>query len=580
MLCLVLYEVGIDVFGCYFWNYWQKCWLCVYFCNEIMLVLLLLGLDLLYLFLKIFNKLLNIVVVFKGIDVFGCVGYLVIVCVLCLLLCIIQLLEKFGGGQIYVFLFLVLFIFVDELFLGMEVQGVYQFCVICNFELVVDEEEVENLVLVLCDELVDCGYWFVVWLEIVQDCLCDIVCILLQNFGLIENVVYCIDGLVNFNCVVQLYDLLICLDLKYLLMSLCMLCDSDGIFEVVVCRDVLLYYLFDVFMVVLDLIKQVVIDFNVLVIKQMLYCIGKDLLIVDVLIQVVCNGKDVMVVVELCVCFDEEVNFGLVDCLQEVGVQVVYGVVGYKIYVKMLLIVCCEGCKLCCYVYLGIGNYYSGIVCVYIDLSLIIVDVDIGNDVYLLFQQLFGLVLWMKFKCLLQFFFILYIGVLQWIECEIWLVVSGCLGWIIVKMNVLNEFQVVWVLYVVLQVGVQIDLIVCGVCMLCFGVLGVLDNIWVCLIVGCFLEYSWVYWFGNDGVVELYCVSVDWLECNLLCWVEICFLILDLELVCKVYCDVLQNYLDDNFNVWELYVDGNYYKCVLVYDELLYLVQMVLMQGL
>lgn len=466
MLWLVLMDVGIGVFGCYFWIDCQKCWLCVYFCNEIMLVLLLLGLDLVYLFLKIFNKLLNIVVVLKGIDVFGCVGYLVIVCVLCLLLCIIQLLEKLGGLQNFVFLFLVLFIFVDELFLGMEVQGVYQFCVICNFELVVDEEEVENLVLVLCDELVDRGYWLVVWLEIVYDMLCEIVCILLQNFGLIENVVYCIDGLVNFNCIIQLYDLIVQLDLKYLLMILCMLCDSDGIFEMVVCQDLLLYYLFDVFIVVLDLIWQVVIDLNVLVIKQILYCIGKDLLIVDVLIQVVCNGKDVIVVVELCVCFDEEVNFGLVDCLQEVGVQVVYGVVGYKIYVKMLLIVCCEGCKLCCYVYLGIGNYYSGIVCVYIDISLIIVDVDIGNDVYLLFQQLFGLVLKMKFKCLLQLFFILYIGIFGCIECEMCIVVVGCLVWIIVKMNVLNELQVVCVLYVVLQVGVQIDLIIRGVCML------------------------------------------------------------------------------------------------------------------
>lgn len=77
----------------------------------------------------------------------------------------------------------------------------------------------------------------------------------------------------------------------------------------------------------------------------------------------------------------------------------------------------------------------------------------------------------------------------------------------------------------------------------------------------------------------MYCVSVDWLECNLLCWVEICFLIFDLELVKWVYCEVLQNYFDDNFNVWELDVDGIYYKCVLVYDEVLYLVQMVLMQG-
>jgi polyphosphate kinase len=153
---------------------------------------------------------------------------------------------------------------------------------------------------------------------------------------------------------------------------------------------------------VLDLIRQAAIDPNVLAIKQTLYRTGKDSLIVDALIQAARNGKDVTVVVELRARFDEEANLGLADRLQEAGVQVVYGVVGYKTHAKMLLIVRREGRKLRRYVHLGTGNYHSGTARAYTDISLITADADIGNDVHLLFQQLSGLASKMKLKRLLQ----------------------------------------------------------------------------------------------------------------------------------------------------------------------------------
>lgn len=575
-----LHEAGIDVLGRHSWNHRQKRWLRAYFRNEIMPVLSPLGLDPSHPFPKILNKSLNIVVVLKGTDAFGRAGHLAIVRAPRSLPRIIQLPEQLGGPQTFVFLSSVLSTFVDEMFPGMEVQGAYQFRVTRNSELVVDEEEVENLALALRDELVDRGYRPAVRLEIAQDCPRDIVRTLLQNFGLTENAVYRIDGPVNLNRVIQLYDVIQRPELKYPALSPRTLRDSDGIFEIVARRDVLLHHPFDAFTAVLDVIKQAAVDPNVLAIKQTLYRTGKDSLIVDALIQAARNGKDVTVVVELRARFDEEANLGLADRLQEAGVQVVYGVVGFKTHAKMLLIVRREGRKLRRYVHLGTGNYHSGTARAYTDLSLITADADIGNDVHLLFQQLSGLAPRMKLKRLLQSPFTLHPGLLQRIERETRLAASGRPGRIIAKMNALNEPQMIRALYAASQAGVQIDLIVRGACTLRPGVPGVSDNIRVRSIVGRFLEHSRVYWFGNDGASELFCASADWLERNLLRRVETCFPILDPELARKVYRDVLQNYLDDNLNAWELQADGSYIKCTPGHDEPPHAAQMALLQGL
>jgi len=288
----------------------------------------------------------------------------------------------------------------------------------------------------------------------------------------------------------------------------------------------------------------------------------------------------VTVVVELRARFDEEANLGLADRLQEAGVQVVYGVVGFKTHAKMLLIVRREGRKLRRYVHLGTGNYHSGTARAYTDISLITADADIGNDVHLLFQQLSGLASKMKLKRLLQSPFTLHTGILARIERETRIAAAGRPARIIAKMNALNEPQVVRALYAASQAGVQIDLIIRGACTLRPGVPGVSDNIRVRSIVGRFLEHSRVYWFGNDGAPELYCASADWLERNLLRRVETCFPILDPDLAKRVYREVLQNYLDDNLNAWELDADGIYHKRTPAHDEAPHSAQMALMQGL
>src|SRR5688572_6662633 len=414
-----MYEAGVRVLGRDAWNEKQTDWLRTYFRDEIMPVLSPLGLDPAHPFPKILNKSLNIVVVLKGRDAFGRAGHLAIVRAPRSLPRIIQLPEDVSGGpHDFVFLSAVLSAFVDELFPGMKVEGAYQFRVTRNSELMVDEEEVDNIALALRDELAGRGYLRAVRLEIAEQCPKPIVRTLLENFDLPENAVYRINGPVNLNRVTQVYDLVQRPDLKFSPFQSRALADSDAMFERVAESDVLLHHPFDSFAPVLELIKQAAEDPNVLAIKQTLYRAGKDSPIVEQLVQAARNGKDVTVVVELRARFDEEANLGLADRLQDAGVQVVYGVVGYKTHAKMLLVVRREGRKLRRYVHLGTGNYHSGTARAYTDIGLITADPEIGSDVHQIFQQLSGLAPAIRLNRLLQSPFTLLPGVLERIGRE------------------------------------------------------------------------------------------------------------------------------------------------------------------
>ncbi len=556
-----LSEQGIRLLHRDQWSDEQARWLREYFREEIMPVLSPLGLDPAHPFPKILNKSLNIVVVLKGRDAFGREGHLAIVRAPRSLPRIIRLPDKDGEGDEFhdfVFLSSVLSAFVDELFPGMKVKGAYQFRVTRNSELIVDEDEVENLALALRDELVGRGYLRAMRLEIAQDCPKPIVRTLLQNFDLPENAVYRINGPVNLSRVIQVYDLVARPDLKFPPFQPRQLRDAESIFDRVAEGDVLLHHPFDAFTPVLELIKQAAADPNVLAIKQTLYRTGKDSAIVEHLIQAARNGKDVTVVVELRARFDEEANLGLADRLQDAGVQVVYGVVGYKTHAKMLLVVRREGRKLRRYVHLGTGNYHAGTSRAYTDFGLITADPDIGADVHQVFQQMSGLAPAIKLKRLLQSPFTLLPGILERIEREAQHARAGKPAHIVAKMNALNEPQVVRALYAASQDGVQVDLIVRGACTLRPGVPGVSDNIRVRSIVGRFLEHSRVYWFANAGEGDLFCASADWLERNLLRRVETCFPVLDSTLAARVREESLDNYLADNVNAWELQADGRY----------------------
>ena len=559
-----LWDQGIRLLQREQWTPDQAAWLRAHFRDDIMPVLSPLALDPAHPFPKILNKSLNVVVLLEGRDAFGREGHMAIVRAPRSLPRIIRLPDDPDGDgdacHDFVFLSSVLSAFVDELFPGMKVKGAHQFRVTRNSELIVDEDDVDNLALALRDELLGRGYLRAVRLEIDERCPPDVVRMLLDNFELPQNAVYKINGPVNLNRVVQVYDMVHRPDLKFRPFQPRMSRDLEGMFDAIRQGDVLLHHPYDAFAPVLELIRQAAEDPNVLAIKQTLYRTGKDSPIVEHLIQAARNGKDVTVVVELRARFDEEANLGLADRLQDAGVQVVYGVVGYKTHAKMLLIVRREGRKLRRYVHLGTGNYHSGTARAYTDIGLITADPDIGNDVHLLFQQLSGLAPTTKLKRLLQSPFTLHPGLIKKIEREARLAKAGKPARIIAKINAINEPRIIRALYAASQSGVRIDLIVRGACALRPGVPGISDNIRVRSIVGRFLEHSRLYWFGNDGAPELYCASADWLERNLLHRVETCFPILDKDLAVRVFKEGLQNYLDDNCNAWELQADGHYVK--------------------
>ncbi len=577
-----LHAAGVRVLTRESWNAKQTRWLQKYFCNEVLPVLSPLGLDPAHPFPRILNKSLNVVVVLEGKDAFGRKGGMAIVRAPRSLPRIIQLPEEVSGGKCdFVFLSAVLTAFVDDLFPGMKVKGAYQFRVTRNSELFVDEEEVENLASALKNELLSRGFRPAVRLEIAQNCPKPIVNILLRNFDLKPSAVYRINGPVNLNRVIQIYDLCNRPELKFTPFEPRQAqIDEDSPFTTLRERDVLLHHPYESFGSVLDLLQVASTDPKVLAIKQTLYRTGKDSKIIEHLIAAARNGKDVTVVVELRARFDEEANLTLADRLQEAGVQVMYGVVGYKTHAKMMMIVRREGQTLRRYVHLGTGNYHAGTARAYTDIGLMTSNPEITVDVHGLFQQLSGLAPAIKLKRLMASPFTLHKGLLARIEREAKLARAGKGGHIIAKMNALNESGVILALYQASQAGVKVELIVRGACCLRPGVPGLSDNITVRSVVGRFLEHSRVYWFRNGRSAEIFCSSADWMERNLLRRVETCFPILDPALSDRVFDEELANYLKDNQQAWSLQEDGSYARVLPAEGEPAYSAQGMLLAKL
>jgi len=544
------------------WTLKQQRWLQGYFQNEVLPVLSPLGLDPAHPFPRILNKSLNFAVSLEGKDAFGREGHMALVRAPRSLPRIVRLPDEVAERPYdFVFLSSILHQFVDELFAGMRVTGAYQFRVTRNSELFVDEDDVENLALALRDELRGRGYAKASRLEIADTCPKPVSEYLMQNFELGESEIYRCAGPVNLHRITTIYDQVDRADLKfpkYTPRLAAAVKAERNLFEAIGEHDILLHHPFESFGAVIELIKQASLDPDVLAIKQTLYRTGNDSPLVTLLVDAARAGKDVTVVIELRARFDEEANIQLANRLQEAGVQVVYGVVGFKTHAKVLLIVRREQRVLRRYVHLSTGNYHQVTSRLYTDFGLMTADKDIGEDAHKLFQQLSGLGPQIRLKRLLQSPFTLHKGLMSKIEREIAHAEAGRPARIIAKMNALNEISVVEILYKASMAGVQIDLIIRGACTLKPGVPGISDNIRVRSIVGRFLEHSRVYWFGNGGDPEIFCSSADWMERNLLRRIEVCFPILDPALSKRVYDEALANYLADNTQAWRLLADGHY----------------------
>ena len=264
-------------------------------------------------------------------------------------------------------------------------------------------------------------------------------------------------------------------------------------------------------------------------------------------------------VVELRARFDEETNIEIATKLQETGVHVVYGIVGYKTHAKMLMVVRRERGHLRRYVHLGTGNYHSRTARVYTDYGLFTCDPEIGEDVHQIFMQLTTHSRTPRLKWLLQAPFTLQSGIIERIEREAGNAAQGKTARIIAKVNGLVSPPVIQALYAASQAGVTVELIVRGVCCLRPGVPGVSDNITVRSVVGRFLEHTRAYYFYNDGQPELFCASADWMPRNLVQRVEQCFEIRDPNLRQRIIDD-LELYLADTAQAWQMDANGDYHR--------------------
>ncbi|MEL6215418.1 MAG: polyphosphate kinase 1, partial [Pseudomonadota bacterium] len=314
---------------------------------------------------------------------------------------------------------------------------------------------------------------------------------------------------------------------------------------------------FQSFAPVIDLLAAAAADPNVLAIKQTLYRTGPQSPVVDHLVAAARAGKEVTVVVELMARFDEAANIELSSRLQEAGAHVIFGVLGYKTHAKMLLIVRREGEALKRYVHLGTGNYHPKTTRLYTDYGLLTAAEDIGQDVHNLFMRLSSLTNVGGNRKLLSSPFELHTQLLKFIRRERRNALAGKPARIVAKINSLIEPRIISALYAASNAGVQIDLIVRGICILRPGVPGLSENIRVRSIIGRFLEHSRVYSFHNNGRQVLLLGSADWMDRNFFRRIETCFPVRRKSHINRINED-LQLYLDDTLGAWEMLSDGSY----------------------
>ncbi len=557
-----LAEEGVRVLARREWSPAQAEWIREFFAREVAPILTPIALDPAHPFPRVLNKGLSFAISLEGKDAFGRVSGRAVLQLPRSLPRVVPLPRDIAGGPYeFVLLSAVVHAHVGELFPGMEVAGCSQFRVTRNSDLWVDEEETENLLQALKGELSSRNYGDPVRLEVVDDMEEDLVEYLLARTRLARPDLYRVHGPVNLHRLSALYDLVDRPALKYKpfvpRVPKRLVRERDS-FAALRKGDVLLHHPYDSFAPVVELVRRASTDPRVLAIRQTLYRTEPDSPLVEALLDAARGGKEVTAVVELRARFDEERNIDLATRLQEVGANVVYGVVGHKTHSKMLLIVRREGDRLRRYVHLGTGNYHPRTARAYTDFGLLSCDPDLGRDVEALFRQLTGLGKVPKLRRLVQAPFHLHKFLLARIEEEAERARRGEPARIIAKMNSLADPSLIRALYRASQAGVEIDLVVRGICCLRPGVPGVSERIRVRSIVGRFLEHHRVFWFLAGGEGRCWLSSADWMGRNLFRRVELAFPVEKPKLARRVVREALELPLADNAQAWVLEPDGRY----------------------
>ncbi|MFO1489275.1 MAG: polyphosphate kinase 1 [Verrucomicrobiota bacterium] len=472
-------------------------------------------------------------------------------------------LPRTDGRRDYVFLGRLIGKHLADLFPGTTILGYWHFRITRNSELYIDEEESSNLLKAVERELQNRRKGDAVRLEIDHDCPEPIREALLQTFKLTEDDLYLIDGPLSPGRLMALAEGEHPPGLKdppLLAPVGRSLRDQKDVFAAIRQQDILLHHPYESFSSVVDFLHQAANDPDVLAIKQTLYRTGGDTRIVGALMDAVNKGKQVTAVVELRARFDEANNIEWARKLEEEGVHVVYGLVGYKIHAKVALVVRAEQGQIRRYVHLGTGNYNPTTAKLYTDLSLLTCRPEIGEDATNLFNLLTGICQFQGMQKLVVAPFDLHARLRQCIRREIQNAERGLPARIIAKMNSLVEPELIQELYRASQAGVKVDLIVRGICCLRPGVPGISENITVRSIVDRFLEHSRICYFENARQPEVFLGSADWMPRNLFRRIEVVFPVEDGNLRERLIREILETNLADNVKARFLHPDGTYHK--------------------
>lgn len=449
---------------------------------------------------------------------------------------------------------------INSLFPELRVLGVYEFRVTRDADIEISEDEAGDLRDSVERSVKERGFLDVVRLEVDHEMPDDIRDILTENLNLQESDVQRIDGPLDLSKLWELYRLNLphLKDAPFTPRIPPEFADDADMFAAIRKSDVLLHHPYDSFTPVVDFIRTAARDPQVLAIKQTLYRAGQNSPIVQALIEAAQNGKQVAAMVELKARFDEENNLEWARRLEAVGAHVVFGIPGLKVHSKLLLVVRREGDEIRRYVHLSTGNYNAASARVYTDFGLFTCDERIGEDATDLFNFLTGYSRQRVYRALFVAPVNLRRQLAERIEREIDHHQRNGGGRMIFKMNALVDTEMITLLYKASLAGVQVDLLVRGMCSLRPGVPNMSENIRVRSIVGRFLEHSRVYWFRNDGKPEVFLGSADLMERNLDRRVETIFPIYDPVLARRIVDEALELGLADNVKSRELGADGVY----------------------
>jgi polyphosphate kinase len=452
-----------------------------------------------------------------------------------------------------------------SLFPNMKTSEGFLFRVTRDADIELREDEAGDLMRTLERELQRRRFRFPVRLEVDAAMPDKMLKVLANGIGLEERDIYKIEGFVDIPDLMQLYAL-DRPDLKERPIPLvhpAALTEKKNVFEVLKKRDVLLHHPYMAYSALTDFVDEAAEDPHVQAIKICLYRTGKDSPVVNSLIRASQRGKQVTALVELKARFDEEMNIEWARRLENEGVHVVYGIHTLKTHSKVMLVVRREKEKLCRYVHIASGNYNPLTSRTYTDVGLLTADEEIGADATSLFNFLTGYSQQTMYHRLLVAPLNLREKIIELVRRERRNKLAGKDARIILKINSITDTELIEELYAASQAGVEIDLIVRGICSLRPGVKGLSTNIRVRSVVGRFLEHSRVMYFANaedDTGGEVFIGSADWMQRNLDRRVEVVVPILSPDIKNFLKDVYLDAYLRDTVNARVLRPDGTYRK--------------------